>query len=722
MATNSNHWRTSRTIFGTCGQKTFFVDWDFGHNDSTADGTPEHPFATISYGYATLVAKGYAPEGCIVRGHGNEAFVGNHNFTVQGDYMGAAIYDGGGTAQIIYCTMKNLIYLNGGTTIDVDYSVSPYGNNIHAAFAGCGRASNADRANYAHYVHGVASSPILIGNSKMYRGCIGGLQATGYNIYAKIKCTPYAANQNTCGVTFGGYSLSATARIGNCVVYDLPLNVRATTKSAQTVAGHMYRWIFSKVDFIYEHADFFYQCLFTSDNRMFFVDKTTGNAYSNKRLKIVPRTGTNAEPTFIYDSADTDMDFTGVMTGGAMIVEGANIKNFYDALLALYAAGHVTLNPETYFKEECVFAEETADEVFNAPEQYDFTTKMDSPAFISVYHYFGALPPALNIPIHGTGNSGSDGKVGCWDNRSIDGCLKVEDGYIKIDTASSEKAGRILSKVIITDPYDVQYNGVYSMLTRRVKHGWIASKLNPFGEKIEANADLTVILEADTQYVIKGSKCTYNEQFYNPNDVIDTTGLDVFTVQFETADGYVIPVIDANIPDTLYCRCRSMVYGRAMYGESLKKQITYLNDGDRPISFHGRIIAPNESFICDDNAPFYVYDQNGELDATATDYSIAVIFDDREIIPEGEERIGGLVEFVPAQKFGEYFAMKNAGAITSLEIPQLGLVPKSSGHYMCFTKNGGGAMINGYKSILNQTFIQFALYVTIVSELDVNEE
>ena len=721
MATNINYWRTSRSIFGTCGQKTFFVDWDFGHNDSTADGTPEHPFATISYGYATLVAKGYAPAGCIVRGHGNEAFVGNHGFTVQGDYMGAAIYDGGGTAQIIYCTMKNLIYLNGGTTIDVDYSVSPYGNNIRAAFAGCGRANDATAASNASFVRGVASSPILIGNSKMYRGCIGGVQATGYNIYAKIKCTPYAANQNTCGVTFGGYSLSATARIGNCVVYDLPLNVRATTKSAQTVAGHMYRWIFSKVDFIYEHADFFYQCLFTSDNRMFFVDKTTGNAYSNKRLKIVPRTGTNAEPTFIYDSADTDMDFTGVMTGGAMIVEGANIKNFYDALLALYAAGHVTLNPETYFKEECVFAEETADEVFNAPEQYDFTTKMDSPAFISVYHYFGALPPALNIPIHGTGNSGSDGKVGCWDNRSIDGCLKVEDGYIKIDTASSEKAGRILSKIIQTDPYDVQYNGVYSMLTRRVKHGWIASKINPFGEKVEANADLTVTLEADTQYVIKGSKCTYNEQFYNANDIIDTTGLNVFTVKFETAEGYVIPILDTNIPDTLYCRCRSMVYARASLGEELKPQITYFNDGDKYILFNSRIIVPNESFICDKNATFSVCDKNGNIDTTASDYSIAIIFDDREDIPEGEERIGGKVEFVPAQKFGEYFAMKNAGAITSLEIPQIGSVPKASGNYQCFVKEGGGRQVDGYKSILNQTFMQFALYVTIVSELDVNE-
>ena len=103
---------------------------------------------------------------------------------------------------------------------------------------------------------GVASSPILIGNSKMYRGCIGGIQDTGWNIYAKIKCTPFVANQNTCGTTFGGYGLSATARIRNCVVYDLPLQVRATSKSAQTNAGYMYRWIFGKVDFILEQSSF----------------------------------------------------------------------------------------------------------------------------------------------------------------------------------------------------------------------------------------------------------------------------------------------------------------------------------------------------------------------------------------------------------------------------------------------------------------------------------
>lgn len=726
--TNPNYWRTNRNIFGAAGKQTIFVDWDLSSNDSIADGTPEYPFATISYGNATLVAKGITPKGAIVRGHGNEAFVGNHDFTVQGDYMGAAIYDGGGTAQIIYCAMKNLIYLNGGTNVDVYYDTEGWGPSIHAAFAGCGRATNAINAVVATYVNGVFSSPILIGNSKMYRGCIGGTKETGYNIYSKIKCTPYVANQNTCGTTFGGYNLSATSRIGNCVVYDLPLSVRATNKSAQTNAGHMFRWIFSKVDFIYEHADFFYQCLFTSDNRMFFVDKTTGNAYSNKRLKIVPQTGTNTEPTFTYDPSATDMDFTGVMTGGAMIVEGANIKNFYDALKALYAHGHLpsNLNPETYFKEECLFVREKAEDIFNNPEAYDFTTKIGSPATINAWHYFGALPPALNIPIYGTGNEGSDKKIACWDNRSLVGCLEVKEDCIKIDTASTDTKGCILTKIITTNPYKIQFNGVYSMLPRRVKNGWIASELNPFADEIiSPDENKKAILQENVKYILKGSKCTYEGYVYDINDVINTESgkRENFTVEFENSEGYLIPIIDTNIPDALYCRCRSVVYGRAKIGDEIKSQITYLNDGDRNILFNSRIIVPNESFICDKNAPFSVCDDNGNIDQAVTDYSIAVIFDDRETIPEGETRVGGKVDFVPAQKYGEYFAMKNAGAITTEKLdPYEEEIPKASGNYKCFKKEGNGAQIDGYKSILNQTYIQFALYVTRVSELDIDVE
>ena len=144
MATNANWWRMARNA---AGNQTIFVDWDLGSDYKGGDGTPEHPFGTISHGVATKRAAGVNPTGAVVRGHGNEAFVGDHAFTIIGDYWGAAVYDGGGTSQIIYCTMRNLIYLNGGTTIDVDYGVSPYGNNIRAAFAGCGRANNPYNAN-----------------------------------------------------------------------------------------------------------------------------------------------------------------------------------------------------------------------------------------------------------------------------------------------------------------------------------------------------------------------------------------------------------------------------------------------------------------------------------------------------------------------------------------------------------------------------------------------
>ena len=723
MATNTNWWRSSRTKFGTLGTKTFFVDWDFGHNDARGDGTPEHPYATIGHGYDTIKANtGTAPSGCVVRGHGNESFVGDHAFTVSGDYWGAAIYDGGGASQIIYCTMNNLIYINGGGNIDVDYTISAYGNNIRAAFAGCGRAGYANSASAAGNVYGVASSPILFERSKMYRGCIGGTTATGWNIYSKILCPPNAAGQTQCGITFGGYDLAANKRISNCTVYDLPLSVRAISKSAQTNALHAYRWIFGKVDFIFEHNDYFYNCLFTSDCRMFYVDKTSGVDYTNKRLKIVPITSSNDTPTFEFDSTDTDTQLDGNTTFGAMKVAGSGIHSIYDALIALYNAGHITTNPATYFDNACVFTSETSAQVFNNPEHSDFTTKMTSAAKIDTVNYFGALAPALNIPILGTGNSGSDGVAGCWDNRSIDGCIMVEDSKIKIDTASIDDSGRIFSKIIKTDPTQVQYNGIFARLTRRVKRGWIASQLNPFGTNVTPDANLTATLAEDTQYVVKGSKVSFGSVEYTPNQIIDTTGVTNLTAQFETSEGFLMPIIDANIPDTLYCRCRSMIYARAGLGVNLLPQVTYYNDGGQYVKFHNRVIVPNESFICDNAEQFYVCDAYGNVDSSASGYTIAIIFDDRETIPSGEERIGGETKWIPAAAWGEYFAMKNAGAITEQEITGLGSVPKSSGHYMCFTKNGGGGQINGYKSILNQTFIQFALFVTKVSAFDVDVE
>ena len=117
MATNENWWRHTKT------SNYIFVDWDLGCDYKGGDGTAEHPFGTISHGVSKRTAAGQLTAGAIVRGHGNEAYVGNHSFVIEGDYLGAAILDCGGTSLITYCTMKNMIMMNAGTTVDVDYGV-----------------------------------------------------------------------------------------------------------------------------------------------------------------------------------------------------------------------------------------------------------------------------------------------------------------------------------------------------------------------------------------------------------------------------------------------------------------------------------------------------------------------------------------------------------------------------------------------------------------------
>jgi hypothetical protein len=113
-------------------------------------------------------------------------------------------------------------------------------------------------------------------------------------------------------------------------------------------------------------------------------------------------------------------------------------------------------------------------------------------------------------------------------------------------------------------------------------------------------------------------------------------------------------------------------------------------------------------------------DSDGNI-SDDTSYEIAIIFDDRDVIPEGEHRIGGETEWVPAQLIGEYFAIKSEGSIQQINVPQLGNIPAGSGNYRSYAKSGNGAAVGGNKSILNQVYLQFALFVTKISEIEINE-
>ena len=81
------------------------------------------------------------------------------------------------------------------------------------------------------------------------------------------------------------------------------------------------------------------------------------------------------------------------------------------------------------------------------------------------------------------------------------------------------------------------------------------------------------------------------------------------------------------------------------------------------------------------------------------DYEVGIMFDDTRV-PSAE--------WVPAQNFGEYFVMKQTGAI---RVDDDG-VPVSSGNYLSFqTTANGGFSDQLRKTIINQRFVQFAIFV-----------
>ena len=161
-------------------------------------------------------------------------------------------------------------------------------------------------------------------------------------------------------------------------------------------------------------------------------------------------------------------------------------------------------------------------------------------------------------------------------------------------------------------------------------------------------------------------------------------------------DNYVstlIPIEQPNIQDVIYCRCRSTIYVKIKSTDSLQRGATYLNFGTKNITYHGRVYSAGESFVALNDTETFVCTED-------EDYEIGIMFDDTRV-PSSE--------WVPAQNFGEYFVMKQSGAI---RLDNDG-VPISSGNYLSFqTTANGGYYDQLRKTIINQTYVQFAIFVT----------
>ena len=337
---------------------------------------------------------------------------------------------------------------------------------------------------------------------------------------------------------------------------------------------------------------------------------------------------------------------------------------------------------------DCIFSTQTSEEIFNNPSKQDFTLREGSDAILNDSTYIGAFPPALNVPIL----NDSTGVVGSWDELSASGCITVADDTICLDETSTSMSGEILSKIVKINPANYQLNGIFAhCIDKFTDYCAYLNRQTITGASYSAGETLPIGV-----YIVKGA-VIYQENVISNNSILVVSENNT-TFADDNYTSTLIEVVHPNTMDAIYCRCRSTIYVKIKAADGLERGGIYLNIGDKNITYHGRVYVPGESFVAKgDNETFTCED---------ADYEIGVMFDDSRVPAS---------EWVPAQMFGEYFVMKQSGAI---RLDENG-VPVSSGNYLAYqTTANGGYSDQLRKSIISQRYVQFAIFVNQYDHID----
>lgn len=620
-------------------------------NDQMGDGTRQNPYRTIRQAVKHLPKK-YTINclGVFSEPLSDFWYDGTNWTTIRGDYWGGAVFDGKDENILYGCITPNWIFKNvpaGSSTIPV-YPVT----NNSGLLAGVGRGYI--NAGGVSSVGSVGASAVLLHECGLYFGGIGGTTACQKVIYSKPRCN------STYKLWFVTYTWTRQEP-SQCVAYDVPLSKRQYSRDNTTGANgasvnlhNFKRWIFAKCAMFANDLYMRYSgCLFTADTE-WHLDTSGINKITY---------------------ADMDRE-----------IASGKAKDRGEAIISILRGLNTSADRMPIF-ENCIFSDKTSDEVFNNAECQDFTLKYypENPAILPNNEYIGALPPAVNIPIL----ANSNGVVGCWDNRTLSGCLSVADNNIIVDPNSTADNGHILSKVLKIDPYYLQFSGVYGLMEDHFNTQKVVTNINRlWGKKYVSGETLP-----NGRYVVIGGEVSFDDLTFYAGDVINKTTGDDATFLAES-DAVLYELRDSNIENLLYCRCRSAIYAHLKSSDTLQQGGIYINNSNSPITYRNRQIAPYESFICEDTTTF-----------TAPDGVVGVMFDDTRV-PESE--------WIPANAWGEYFVYKKHGVIqkdnTVLK------VPISSGNSLSYqTSANGGYSDTLTKSIMNQEYVQFAIFVNKIN-------
>ena len=448
-------------------------------------------------------------------------------------------------------------------------------------------------------------------------------------------------------------------------------------------------------------------CLFAADAKWYYLTAENGNAGTVTELAI---TGTT--------SAERQVS----------LLAALNAKYEEDNVATAQRLIPVFNN--------CLFSSQTAAEIFNNPDKQDFTLRPNGDGVINDSTYYGAFPPALNVPIM----SDSTGVAGTWDELTASGCIAVENNAICIDETSESMSGEILSKIVTINPATYQLNGIfanamdkftdyYAYLNREniFAADYKAGETLPVGKYIAKGSvsyngttytdGAAVVVSADSttfsavtdnaslrtnnvyeagdilpigRYYVKGA-VIYQETNISNNSILVVSENNT-TFANDNYTSTLIAIEQPNRQDVIYCRCRSTVYVKIKAADGLQRGGIYLNIGTKNITYHGRTYKPGESFVAKYTGE--TFSCSGDAD-----YEVGVMFDDSRVPTS---------EWVPAQMFGEYFVMKQSGAI---RLDSDG-IPVSSGNYRSYlTTANGGYSDQLRKTIINQKYVQFAIFM-----------
>ena len=588
-------------------------------SDLFGDGTQANPYESLRRAWESNTTK---PANIVCRGYFCEDMGdGNHVCNIRGDYMGAAVFDGADTYLIYGFGHINMVIVNcapGNPEVVV--------NTGSWLLAGVGRANIASSVGDASRVLGVAGSPVVMDRTGLYMGVAGGITAVSYCVFSRIR------NNSSYPVSLG----SQAADMGqHNTFYGVPIAQRR--KRLTQLAFTLYSSIFAAWDMFADDAGItFNTCLIAADCKWY---------YNGVEIPITGATSDARQASLI-----AGMDAAGVPSASRPV--------FVD----------------------CLFSPQTSSQLFNNPEKIDFTLIPGSDACIVPGVYYGALPPALNVPIMDE----SSGVPATWDEQSAAGCVTVASNAICIDDTSLDLNGEILSKIITINPSDVNINGVFANFATKFS-GYNAALNTQVITGVEYSAGESLPVG---RYIVKGT-VVYNDQNVGDNAIV--VALTTGTTFADSATGSkLIAIEQPNVDDVVYMRETPMPYATVLATDGLQAGGVYLNTGAENITYRGRTIVPHESFVAQNSVDTFT---------ALAGYRLGVMFDDTRI-PS--------VPWIPCQLWGEYFVWRASGVVQT----DTDGIPVSSGNYLSYQTSANGGYSNLLmKSIMNRAYFQFKVAV-----------